>query len=258
MSIWRKIILFVIGLILFLLAWNFIFGGISNIYEFVFAVGLFIGLIFTAYVVIKAIQIVAQKGYYSPMEDYFTKITNLAIDLCPPNIRNLYFQGDKDKQRIKAGKIIGLLGIPYLVGEYELDKDGKVQIVENKELGLKVPKFKKISWGKDGDTLIIWERGFIFPKRHFLRCNRNLHSELAGDLTVYDLNPVPYGEFEFPYKQMQKDPARIMIQSQMEVILATHQHQHNLISISADSAIYWNPYMRWVQKQQAELGSTRE
>lgn len=254
MSIFRKILLFIVGLIIFLLAWNFIFGGITNVWEALFAVALFIAMLACAYVILKAINIVVQKGYYSPKEDYFTRITNLAVDLRPGNVRDLYFMGSKDKQRVKGGKIIGVLGIPYLIGDPEIE-NGRLKMVKNEKLDQDFPAFKKIWWGKDGDTLIIYEKGFLLPKRHFLRCNWKLHSELHGDVTVFDINPVPYEQFEFPFKQMQKDPARIMIQSQMEIILATHSHQHDLISQGVDSAIYFNPYVRMIQKQQAELSA---
>ena len=122
-------------------------------------------------------------------------------------------------------------------------------------LETRVPVFEKIEYGKDGDTLIIYEKGwFIFKRRHHLRCNRLLHSTLNGDVTVYDINPVPYGKyFEYPFKQMQRDPQKIMVQSQLEVILATHEHQGDLISQSADAGIYFNPYFRFIEKSQSEI-----
>ena len=254
MSLFRKIILFLILLSIFLLAWNFIFGGISNIWELFFATVLFVFLSACAYIVIKAVQIYVQKGYFSPREDYFTAVVNLAIDLKPNNVRDLHFQGSRDKQRVKAGKILGILGIPYMIGEPELDDKGKMKYTKNEELGISLPKFKKILLGEDGDTLIVYEHGFLFPKRHFLRCDKKLHSELHGDVTVYDINPVPAGMFEYPFRQMQKGIGNIMVQSQLEIIIATQQHQQDYISQSADSAIYWNPYMKMIQEQKAELG----
>ena len=118
-----------------------------------------------------------------------------------------------------------------------------------------VPVFEKIHYGEDGDTLIIYEAGFFFfKKRHYLRCHPSLHGDLSGDVDIYDINPVPYGTlFEYPFKQLQKDPARIMIQSQMEIVLATHDHQSDLISQGVDSAVYFNPYFRLLNKQNAEM-----
>lgn len=255
MGLFRKVILFLILLSIFLLAWNFIFGGIGNIFELFFAIVLFIFLLGAAYLVIKAVQLYVEKGYFSPREDYFTGVTNLAIDLKPNNVRNLYFQGSRDKQSVKAGKIIGLLGLPYFIGEPELNKKGMIKYEENEEIEMSIPQFKDIRLGEDGDTLIIYEKGLIFPKRHFLRCNNKLHSELHGDVTVYDINPVPVGMFEYPFRQMQGEVGRVMVQSKLEIIIATQQHQQDYISQSADSAIYWNPYIKMIQEQKAELGS---
>jgi hypothetical protein len=45
----------------------------------------------------------------------------------------------------------------------------------------------------------------------------------------------------------------MMLQSQLEVILATHEHQGDLISQSADAGIYFNPYFKLVDKMNSEI-----
>lgn len=264
----QKALLIILGIAMFFIVWTFVFGGITSIYQligfivsFVAIGGLFYGLAFF-------ISWYLAPDYFSPKKDYFTRLVNLSIDLKPSNVRDLYFRGEKDKKRVKAGKIVGLLGVPYFIGKiktYDADvvnEDRKLihkagSIVFERSLVLKkqLPVFEKVEYGEDGDTLFVYESGFLFLKnRHYLRCHKSLHGDLNGDVEIYDINPVPFGSlFEYPFKQLQSSPAKIMIQNQMEVILATHEHQYDLISQGVDSAVYFNPYFRLMQKQGAEM-----
>lgn len=266
----QKALLLIFGIAIFFIIWSFIFGGITNIYQLIAFMASFLGVGALFYGLLFFIQLYFTPEYFSPKKDYFNRLVNLAIDLKPNNVHSLYFQGSKDKKRVKAGKIVGLLGIPYFVGKVKVygedqkDKDGKLIAKKGSiifkysfVLKRKIPQFEKIEYGEDGDTLFIYESGwFFFKRRHYLRCHKSLHGDLNGDVEVYDINCVPYGTlFEFPFKQLQSDPARIMLQSQMEVILATHDHQSDLISQGVDSAVYFNPYFRLLNKQNAEVGS---
>jgi len=255
LSIWQKVIIGVILLTFLFIAWTFIFGGVNSIFEFAFIILLTIVLFIILYFITIAGELIFRSSYYSPKEDYFTKLSNMAIDYCPDNLNKLWFQGSTQKRAVVGGKIIGCLGIPYLIGEPILDEKGMQEYVKSDFLDVKVPVFKKIHYGAEGDTLIIYQKGwFIFKKKHYLRCNMELHSELHGDVVVYDINPIPYGKFfEFPFKQVQRNPQRIMLQSQLEVILATHEHQGDLISQSADAGIYYNPYFKMVKETNAEI-----
>lgn len=255
LSIWQKVIIGVILLTFIFIAWSFIFGGVNSIFELAFIVLLTVVLFVILYFITIAGELIFRESYYSPKEDYFTKITNMAMDYCPDNLSRVWFQGSTQKRAVIGGKIIGCLGIPYLIGEPKRDSDGLQVYKKSEFLNMKVPLFHKVSYGQEGDTLLIYEKGwFIFKKKHYLRCNNELHSELHGDVVIYDINPVPYGKFfEYPFKQFQRDPQRIMIQSQLEVILATHEHQGDLISQSADAGIYYNPYFKMVKENNSEI-----
>lgn len=268
MSSIQKALLIIFALAIFFLVWTFVFGGIQNFYQLVMFGLSFVAIAALFFIILTAIQWYLAPEFFSPKKDYYTRMVNLAIDLKPNNVNNLYFMGDIGKKRIKAGKIIGLLGIPYFIGHLKIheedkhDKEGKLIAKKGEPvfeysmaLRKKIPTFDKIEYGFDGDTLFIYEAGWlVFKKRHYLRCHRLLHGDLNGDVDVFDINPIPYGSFfEYPFKQIQKDPARVMIQTQLEVILATHEHQYDLISQGVDSAVYFNPYFRLLQKQNAEM-----
>ena len=151
-------------------------------------------------------------------------------------------------------------GIRYDYGIFKQKiVNGVPAMQKSKLLRKEIPVFESIEYGKDGDTLFIYETGLIFTKKHYFRCNRKIHGDLHGDVEVYDINPVPFGVWEYPFKQIQAEPSKIMIQNQMEVILATHEHQSDYISQVADSSIYWSPYIRAVQKGAAEFqGETQQ
>jgi len=271
MSGTQKLILIVFALAIFGLVWYLVFGGITNIYQATAFLVSFIAIMGLFYMIAFFVQFYLSPDFFSPKKDYFNRLCSLAIDLKPGNLRDLYFRGDKDKKRVKAGNIVGCLGIPYLIGHiktYEnnvFDESGKkihskgeMMYEISKALGnRKIPVFSKIEYGEDGDTFFIYEAGwFLFKKRHFVRCHKALHGDLNGDVEIYDINPVPYGNlFEYPFKQLQRDPAKIMLQSQMEVILATHDHQTDLISQGVDSAVHFNPYFRLLHKQASEMSA---
>lgn len=255
LSLFQKLVIGIVIITFVLIAWTFLFGGVNSIWELLFVILLVIVLFIISYIVIVASQLIFKAQYYSPKEDHYTKLINMAIQYKPDNLNNLYFQGSDWKKHVRGGKIIGCLGIPYFVGKPKLDSKGKMIYYESKLLNKKVPVFEQLSYGKDGDTLLIYEKGwFIFKKKHYLRCNHKLHSELNGDVIVYDINPQPFGKFfEYPYKQLQGDVARVMLQSQLEVILATHEHQGDLISQSADAGTYYNPFFKLIEKEKAEI-----
>jgi len=272
MSATQKVLLIIFGLAIFFLIWTFVFGGITNFYQLIFFLASFIGVGALFYAMIFFIQMYLTPELFSPKKDYFNRLVNLALDLKPTNVYDLYFRGDRDKKRVKAGKIVGLLGIPYFIGKIATYKEdceikgssgivkhqkGEMIFKDSKVLKRPIPVFEEIAWGQDGDTFFIYESGWFFiKKRHFLRCHRSLHGDLNGDVEIYDYNPIPYGSlYEYPFKQLQKDPERIMIQNQLEIIIATQEHQLDLISQGVDSAVYFNPYFRLLNKQQSEMSS---
>jgi hypothetical protein len=257
---WQKVLLLVFALIIFFLIWNFVFGGIKNVYQLFAFVAAFGAIIVLGFIVLTAVQWYLQPEYFSPKKDFRTRLVNTSIDLKPPNVNDLFYRGSKDKRRVRGGHIIGLMGIPYLIGDIEKDANGEIQYEDAKILkNTKIPKFSKISYGLDGDTLFVYESGwFLFKRRHYLRCNNQKHGDLNGDVDVYDINPIPVGDFfEYPYTQVQKEPAKIMLQHQMETIIATYDHQQDLISQGVDAAIFFNPFFRFVEKQNAELAASR-
>lgn len=255
LSLFQKIGIGITFILVVLLIWNAVSGGINSFYELIFVVVAAIVLMVFLYVLILAAEKIFQPSYYSPKEDWFTRITNMAIDYKRDNLNNLYFMGDKDHRMVFGGKILGCIGIPYLIGHPKIDKNGKWEYYESKLLKMKIPRYEKIELGKDGDTLFIYEKGWwIFKRRHYLRCNRELHSELNGDVWIKDINPVPFGKFwEYPFRQIQQEVGRVMIQSQMEVILATHEHQGDLISQAADAGIYANAEFKMIKEKSNEI-----
>lgn len=263
----QKGLLLLLGVGLFFIIWSFVFGGIQNIYQMIMFVISFCAIAGLFWIILTMVSWYLAPSHFSPKKDYFTRLVNLAIDFKPTNVKDLYFRGDKDKKRVKAGKIVGLLGIPYFIGKsklYEqdvLNNEGKVKfkkgspVYEWSELLQKrIPIYDKIEYGNDGDTFFIYESGWLLKRRHYLRCHKSLHGDLNGDVEIYDINPVPYGSlFEYPFKQKQAQPARIMMQNQLEIIMATHEHQYDLISQGVDSAVYFNPYFRLIEKSKAEM-----
>ncbi len=257
-SLVQKIILGFIIITFVFIGWVFLFGGVNSIWELAFIIILTIVLFAIAYVVIVASKIIFKSEYYSPKEDMYTKYVNMAIDYCPDNLNDLYTEGSDWKKNVKIGKIIGCLGIPYFIGDPIIDENGKQKFIQSKFTKKLIPVFKSVRYGKDGDTLFVYEKGwFVFKRRHVARINHELHTDLNGDVIIHDINLVPYGKFfEYPYKQVQKGVGQIMLQSQLEVIIATHEHQGDMISQSADAGTYYNPFFRMVEKGRAEI--TRE
>ncbi len=264
----QKALLIIFALAIFFLVWTFVFGGIQTFYQLIMFGISFVAIAGLFMMILTAISWYLAPDLFSPKKDYFTRLVNLSLDLKPNNVSDLYFMGDKDKRRVKAGKIVGLLGIPYLIGkvkihEKDVENDEGKTIAKKGEpvfefsyaLNRKIPVYDKIEYALDGDTLFVYEAGWlIFKKRHYLRCHRSLHGDLHGDVVVYDINPVPYGTlYEYPFKQLQREPERIMMQNQLEVILATSEHQLDLISQGVDAAVYFNPAFRLLQKQNSEM-----
>jgi len=268
LSLFQKVILFILFLVIIVLVVSLFLGGINSFYQFFFYLIVFAVVGVMIYIIIQAVNLIFQPKYYSPREDTFTKIKNIAVDYKPDNLNNLYFVGDIGKKRVLAGQIQGCLCLPYYSGKikrHEKDftdeagkshKAGEVIYSDSKTFdGKQIPQYEGITLQEDGDTFFIAVKGILFKRYHYIRCYRKYHSTLNGDVEIYDINPVPYGNFEYPYKQMQEASTQIMIQNQIETILATHEHQHDLISQSTDAGLYSNPLMRFSMKQQAELGS---
>lgn len=254
LSLFQKVLLVILAVGFVALLWIFIFGGIQNVYSVVIIIAFGFGLCAIGYIVIKAIGIITAKKYYSPKEDFYTRISNIAIESKPDNLNDLYTVGSKMKKGYRIGKIIGVLELPHLVGKVKKDKDGKPVTVYSEKLKKTIPQYEKIELGESGDTFFIAEKGFLFPKRHNIRCDKKLHSDLNGDVYIFDVNPVPYGSFfQYPFKQMQRDAPRIMLQNQLEVIMMTHEYQYDLISQGADMGIYMNPAMRMIRDSKQEI-----
>jgi len=255
MSLFQKVLLFLGVIVVLIMSISLFMGGIKDFYQFFFYIIVLCGVVIGGYILVKATSIIFAPRYFSPREDLRTKLLNMAQDYKPDNVSNLYFMGDLGKRRVLAGKILGVLGLPYYSGQVKKDAKGKVKYSTVKDFqGKPVPLYEDIKLIEDGDTLFIVKKGWFFMgKTHYIRVKRELHSTLNGDVDVYDINPIPYGFFEYPYKQIQENISQIMIQNQIETILATHEHQHDLISQSVDSAIYFNPAYRMQMKQNAEI-----
>jgi hypothetical protein len=255
MSLFQKFLIGLIVILIILIAVGTFFGGYTNFYQFTFNVIILVGIGVFLFIIISATGILFTPKAFSPRSDMKTTLIKMAQYYLPDNLNDLYFIGTGWKRRVLAGKIIGILGLPNYIGDIELDKEGKpiYTTLEDAE-GKKIPKFKNIRVGKDGDTLFLVRKGwFIFAKTRMIRAKRELHSVLHGDVEIYDINPVPYGFFEYPFKQMQKNIGAVLIQNQIETILSAHEHQHDLISQSVDSAVWYNPYMRMALKSQSEI-----
>lgn len=255
MSFFQKLLLGAGILILLLLTVAILFGGIKSFYQFFFYLIVFVGVLVCAYIVIQASSMFFAPRYYSPRNDLRTKLRQMATDYNPDNLGDLWFVGNVGKRRVNAGKIIGCLGLPYYTGEVCKDKEGKIIYTEIKDFeGKKIPTYKNVKVSEDGDTLFITKKGwFIFAKEHLIRAHHSLHSTLNGDVDLYDINPCPFGYYEYPYQQMQKNITQIMVQNNIETVIMTHEHLLDMISTGVDSAVYFNPMMRFAMKQNAEM-----
>jgi len=255
MSFFQKIMIAVMAIGLIVVIIFVFFFGISSIYQLLFFFAIAAAILVFGFILMKSASLWFAPRKWSPKEDYYTRLINLAASYRPENVKDLYFMGSKSKQKVRAGEIIGLLGVPHLIGVQETDKTGKPVFYDSEILNRKLPKYKQFVYGDSGDTLFIYEKGwFIFKKKHFLRCDTELHQELHGDVYIEDINPVPYGSFfEYPFKQIQKHAGRIMVQQQLEIILATHEHQYDLISQGVDAAFDFNPYFKMLSRQGSEM-----
>lgn len=257
MSLFQKFLIALVIILITIVAVGTFFGGFRNFYQFVFNIIILVGIGVFLFIILQATGIFFSPKAFSPRNDMKSVLIKMAQFYKPDNVNDLYFIGNSWKRRVLAGRIIGLLGLPNYVGDNEIDKEGKPIYTTLRDAeGQKIPKFKNIKIGLDGDTLFLVRKGwFIFAKTRMIRAKRELHSDLHGDIEIYDINPVPYGFFEYPFKQMQKDIGAIMVQNQIETILSAHEHQHDLISQAVDSAVWYNPFMRMALKSQSEIPS---
>lgn len=254
LSLTQKVIIVLIAIFIVGATWWVVFGGIKNIYEFIIIIFFAVVLVVIGYIIIKAIGIITAKRYPSMKENYYTRLVNIAIASKPDNVYNLYFVGDRMKKGYKAGKIVGCMQVPHLVGQVKKDKDGNPITAFSEKLKKEIVQFEQIWLGISKDTFFIVEHGFLLPKREYIRCDRALHSELNGDVFIYDVNPVPYGTFfQYPLIQLQRDAPKIMLQNQLEIILMTHEYQYDLISQATDIGMYTNPQMTAIREQGQEI-----
>lgn len=174
MSLFQKGLLFVGILIVLVMSVSILLGGVKDFYQFFFYIIVFSAVIVGGYVVIKATSMIFTPRYFSPREDLRTKLVNMAQDYKPDNVNNLYFIGDVGKKRVKAGKIIGLIGLPYYTGKAKKNAKGEIEYTSVKDFqGKPIPKYEDIKLGDDGDTMFIIKGDSflgLFGKTHLIRC----------------------------------------------------------------------------------------
>lgn len=257
LSLFQKVIIGVLIILVVYLIINAWFGGIRSFWEFLSVILTLIVIGAIIYFFLKGIFTYLKPSQFSPKDDYFARnIMNAKLNK-PRNIRNLYFQGSETKQAVLAGRIIGCTFLPYYVGMPEKNDDGSIKMRYSDFLKRDIPVCAPVSTSEvDGDTLFVYTKksGWFNEEVEYLRCNRRLHSELHGDVFIDDFNPVVFGKyFKFPYKQAKKMGDHIMVQSLMETIIQTYDHQQDLISQSADAGLYANPYFKMKEKENTEL-----
>jgi len=96
----QKALLIILGLAMFFIIWQFLFGGITNFYQLVAFLVSFVAIAVLFYGMLFFISWYLAPEYFSPKKDYFNRLVNLATDLKPTNVKDLYFRGDKDKKRV--------------------------------------------------------------------------------------------------------------------------------------------------------------
>lgn len=246
------ILLIVFGIIVF----NFFTGAIKGVFDFFFAF-LVVGVILLLlYFLVRTLLGAFKPKPFSARESFFVKIVGIARDMKPKNVRDLYFSGDVGRQRTLYGKIVGLCGIARLSGRVKVDSKGKTIYSKRKDpynQNRYLPEFEKIDLSNEYDTFFIIKKGIIFPKFHYLRVPKELHSTLNGDVEVYDINPQPYGRWEYPFKVMQKEVRRITYQHQLEAILEVHEQQHDFAGVLVDSALGFNPNWQMIRRSGEQL-----
>lgn len=259
LSLFQKAIFVILGILLIGIMIMVFFGGINNVYQFLIIIAFIFVIVIVGYVIMKAIDILLEKKKYSPKDDFYTRIRNIAECCKPDNVLDLYFIGSRMKKGYRQGRIIGCMQLPHHVGNPIKDINGNIVTKYSAQLKKDVPQFEKIVLGESCDTFFVVSQalglfGFLFPKKHFIRCDSKLHSELNGDVFIYDVNPVPYGSFfQYPLLQGQRDAPKIMMQNQLEIILMTHEYQYDLISQAADIGAYFNPALRMIREQGQEI-----
>jgi len=254
MGLFTKIFLIIIVLGILYLIWSALTQK-QSVWDFLLNIGGIGILLFLIWLAVKGVLSFLKPKAFSPRDDNFIKFVEMAKYYKPDNLGNLFFVGSKGKKRVLAGRIVGCLGIPYLVAEFERNEKGNV-IETNKpdptNPKRKLPKIKKISVGEDGDTLFIVEKGLLNIKTRYIRCNKEYHTDLNGDVEIDDINPYPHGRFEYPFKQIQADMEQLRMQSVLETLLTTNEYQLDLISMGVDKALTFNPDYLMARKMTSE------
>jgi hypothetical protein len=252
LSLLQKIIIFLLILGLVFVIYTYAIGGVQTLFDWIIILVFSVGLIFFIYLIAFYFENkFARVQYFEAYEDYKTKVVNLAIQLKPKNVFNLVYEGSENKQRVVAGKIIGVLGIPAIYGKPKFDADGNILYKKSPVLkGALIPDFEKIWLGNTGDYVFVVTKGWFLFKQTFLhRADPEfIRGELHGDVVINDINPDYVGVWAYPFKQKQRDITRIMCQHQMEAIISTYTHQLDYISYSFESGLSSNPYYRaWIE-----------
>jgi len=259
----RKALLF-IGAIGFI-AIIYFSGQITSIYQFIFWI--FVGGFFLIimYFAVSYLLGAIKPAPFSPTQDYFTKLVNSAKMQCPPSIegKSLFLIGDERTQGFSVGSISGYVKIPYTKGKLKIDEKGK-PIIKLDEKGKPTikgdkgnPVFETLPVENgEGDGFFVVKKGGLLGKFMYVRAHQSLHSPLVGDVFISTCNLVQYGKYHYPFQQYQQFIDRIMKQNMDEVIITTFEYQHDLISLTTDDALNFNPYWQLARRQGTEQLAT--
>jgi len=252
----------IIVIAVILIATTLIFGfKLDNIFGFVqnvITVGIAGVLIYFA---VKGVMGTKEPEAFSITEDFRTKLVNQAMKLKPMNVYQLWLRGEGMRSRALIGNVVGLGHLPYVVSKQKTDekgnviflKDSKGNILKDNE-GNQIPDYDLIYDG-DGDTILVVKTGGFwgfFSTPDIIRCHKDFHSELIGDVYIKDLGLVPFGEFFYPSKQWAKDIQKIKIQNEVETITHTFYNNLDLIANITTMSVASDPFFQKLLSMRTE------
>ena len=243
-------IVIVLGVILVIttLIFGFNLGDLPSFIINLITVAIGVGLIFFA---LKGVMGEAEPEPFSVTQDFRTKLINQCMKLKPANVYKLWLRGEGMRSRALIGNVVGIGHIPYKVSKPREDEEGNIIYHKTSEGEVvldsnnqPIPQTEQMSDG-DGDTIIVVKSG-LFGKPDIIRCHRNFHSELIGDIYIKDLGLIPFGEYFYPSKQWGQDVQKIMLQNELEAISQTFSSNLDLISNVTTMSIAGDPFYQKV------------
>ena len=234
------------------------FSNLANLTVHIVEVG--VGLLFILFA-IQGITARFQPKAFSPTETFRAKIQNHAIRMKPKNVYNLYLRGEGRRSSALYGNILGVGFTPNFTSKIVRDNEGNILYLKDVRGRLIVDEQGKpiarrdVIRSSDGDTIFVVKQGWL-SRPEIVRCNRKYHSELIGDVYIYDLCLSPMGDYLYPSKQWQDEIIEIQRQNEAETVITTFMNNLDLISNVTTISIASSPEFQKILSLRNEIIGT--